>query len=244
MAARRWLGVVGLLFVLPLLSRAGEVPLRRVAFGSCAQQEKPQPIWKHIVAAKPELFLFLGDTIYADTTDMEVMKAKYAKFAVLPGWQQLLKTCPVLATWDDHEYGANDAGAEYPKKKESQQLFLDFFNVPKESPRRKQEGVYHAAVFGPADKRVQVILLDTRYFRSKLKKKIRFIPADGAYEPNNDPMATMLGDAQWKWLEQQLKVPARLRLLCSSIQLVAEDHGHEKWMNLPRERDKLCRRYR
>src|SRR5262249_41922243 len=50
---------------------------------------------------------------------------------------------------------------------------------------------------------------------------------------------TMLGETQWKWLEEQLKVPAKVRLLVSSIQVVAEDHGHEKWMNLPLERERL-----
>lgn len=34
-----------------------------------------------------------------------------------PGYIKLKKTTKILATWDDHDYGANDAGAEYPKKK-------------------------------------------------------------------------------------------------------------------------------
>lgn len=216
-----------------------ETPLRRIAFGSCADQDKPQPIWEAIVAAKPELFLFIGDIIYADTQDMDVMRAKYKKLAANSGYQSLLKTCPLLATWDDHDYGGNDAGADYPKKVESQQILLDFLGVPKDSPRRKQEGIYHAQVFGPPGKRVQVILLDLRYFRGPLKKKEKFFPAEGGYIPNTDPDTTFLGEAQWKWLEEQLKVPAELRLLVSSIQVVPEDHGHEKWMNIPHERERL-----
>src|SRR5262249_22644216 len=153
----------------------------------------------------------------------------------------LLKTCPVLATWDDHDYGADDVGAEYPKKDESQQVFLDFFGVPKDSPRRTQKGVYHAALFGPPEKRLQVILFDTRYFRSPLKKRDKFIPNVGPYIPNPDKTATMLGEAQWRWLEEQLRVPAKVRLLGSSIQVVAEDHGWEKWQNLPHERERLFR---
>jgi alkaline phosphatase D len=101
------------------------------------------------VETRPELFLFLGDNIYADTEDMEVMRAKYAQLAAQPGFQKLRETCPILATWDDHDYGENDAGAEYPKKRESQQVFLDFFGVPRDSPRRAREGVYHSEVFGP-----------------------------------------------------------------------------------------------
>jgi alkaline phosphatase D len=208
-------------------------PLTRIAFGSCADQAKPQPIWEAIVDSRPDLFLFIGDTIYADTRDMEVMKKKYAQLAAKPGFQKLLKTCPLMAVWDDHDYGANDAGAEYPRKKESQQLFLEFFNEPKDSPRWKRPGIYDAKVFGPADKSVQVILLDTRYFRSPLKK------VQGQYVPDPDPKLTMLGEEQWKWLEEQLKVPAKVRLLVSTIQVVAEDHGFEKWMNFPLQRDRL-----
>src|SRR5262249_9540800 len=110
-------------------------PLSRIVFGSCAHQDKPQPIWKPILEARPELFLFLGDNIYADTEDMEVMRKKYDKLANLPGFKKLRETCPVLATWDDHDFGVNDGGADYARRRESQQLFLDFFNVPRESPR-------------------------------------------------------------------------------------------------------------
>jgi alkaline phosphatase D len=145
-----------------------------------------------------------------------------------------------MAVWDDHDFGADDAGAEYPRKAESQQIFLDFFGVPRDSPRRKQEGVYSAAMYGPTGKQVQVILLDTRYFRSPLRKKAKPPPRpEGPYEANTDPGATILGEAQWQWLEKQLAVPAQVRIIASSVQVVAEDHGYEKWMNFPRERERL-----
>lgn len=218
---------------------ADEKPLQRIAFGSCADQEREQPIWDVIVRTQPQLFLFIGDNIYADTQDMEVMQAKYDKLAAKPGYKKLVKTCPILATWDDHDYGVNDGGAEYPKKRESQQVFLDFFGVDKDSPRRKREGVYHAEVFGPAGKRVQIILLDTRYHRSPLKRVAVEQPDKGPYVANEDEDATFLGAEQWKWLEEQLRIPAELRLIASSIQVIAEDHGWEKWMNFPRERARL-----
>jgi alkaline phosphatase D len=230
----------GLLLAAPAASGADDKkPLSRIAFGSCAHQDRDQPIWEPIVKEKPDLFLFIGDTIYADTQDMKVMKQKYDKLSAKPGWKKLVAACPVLATWDDHDFGGDDAGADYPRKKESQQLFLDFFNVAKDSPRRKQEGVYDAKVIGPAGKRVQIILLDTRYHRSKLKLDLKRPKSQGQYVASDDPDATFLGAAQWKWLQEQLKKPAELRLICSSIQVVAEDHGFEKWMNFPRERAKL-----
>jgi len=215
--------------------------LSRIAFGSCARQSaEPQAIWDVILAQQPDMFLMIGDNIYGDTADMEVMKAKYALLGAQAGFQRLRTACPLLATWDDHDYGLNDGGAEFPQKKASQQVFLDFFDGP-DSPRRKREGVYDAKVFGPEGRRVQIILLDTRYFRSALKKG----PGPGKhYLPLDDPQATMLGEAQWNWLAEQLRQPAELRIIASSIQVVPEDHVYEKWNNLPLERERLFRTIR
>ncbi len=219
--------------------------LQRIAFGSCAEQFKSQPIWDAVIARQPELFLFLGDNIYADTEDMAVMKAKYAQLGAQPGYQKLLATCPVLATWDDHDYGVNDGGEWYPKKVESQQIMLDFFRVPADSVRRKRLGVYGAYVFGPVGRRVQVILLDTRYFKSRHvkdtrsdeeKKKRNLV---GWYVPNNDPQTTILGAEQWQWLEAQLREPAEVRIIASSIQVIADEKGMESWGNFPHERKRL-----
>ena len=218
-------------------------PLRRLAFGSCAKQDKPQPIWDAILETKPQQFVFLGDNIYGDTEDITLLRAKYQLLNEQPGFQKLRATIPVLGTWDDHDYGVNDGGVEYPKKRESQQAFLDFLKVPAADPRRQQEGVYSATIVGPPGKRLQLILLDTRYFRSPLTKG--FQPGEpgegvrGVYRPNSDPAATILGDAQWKWLEQQLREPAEVRLIGSSIQLVTDEHGSETWGNFPLERRRL-----
>jgi alkaline phosphatase D len=213
-------------------------PLGRIAFGSCATQARPQPIWNSVVASRPELMLLLGDNIYADTLDMNVMRAKYARFAAMPGFQLLRKTCPIFATWDDHDLGLNDAGGDYPKKDESQKIFLDFFGDQADSPRRHRPGVYDGKVYGPEGKRVQVIMMDTRYFRSALKRKVPRNSSD-PYEGNPDPKTTILGEDQWRWLGEQLRVPAEVRLLVSSIQVIAEDHSFEKWMNFPHERERL-----
>lgn len=210
----------------------------RIAFGSCSSQAKPQPIWEAINAASPDLFIYLGDNIYADTQDMAVMRQKYDLQLQVPGFAQLRKAVPVLATWDDHDYGVNDAGAEYPKKVESQQEFLRFMDEPADSPRWKRPGVYDAYVFGRRGKRVQVILLDTRYFRSPLVK-INPNAMSSLYKPNTDPTTTILGEEQWKWFEKQLRVPADIRIIGSSIQLVTNDHLWEHWGNFPHERQRF-----
>ena len=192
-----------------LPARAEESLLTTIAFGSCAKQDQPQPIWQAVVATGPQLFVFLGDNIYGDTQDMDLLRRKWNQLADQPGLQALRKTCRVIGTWDDHDYGADDAGAEYPRKRESQQLFLDFLQVPPNDPRRTREGVYSSQVFGPVGQRVQVILLDARYHRSPQKKG--FQPSEpgegfrGKYLPNTDPGVTVLGETQWAWLAEQLR---------------------------------------
>jgi len=223
-------------------------PLTKIAFGSCADQNKPCPIWDTIAEAKPELLLLLGDTMYADIEDGRLKAASpekivkcYAELAALPAWKKLRAQTPVLGTWDDHDYGHNDAGVEWEHKDAAQKAFHDFFGTPADSPKRTQKGVYSSDIFGPEGKRVQVILLDGRYFRSALKKAGKRLPGTTItpYIPVTDDAATMLGDEQWKWLEEQLKKPAEIRLIGSGIQLINDDHPFEKWGNLPKERRKM-----
>ncbi|MGY8673750.1 MAG: alkaline phosphatase D family protein [Verrucomicrobiia bacterium] len=235
----RWLGLA--VCVSALCASAADhkesKPLTKILFGSCIKQEHPVPIFKHINARQPDLFLFLGDNIYGDTEDMQVLRQKYSKLGDMPGFRTLRKATPIMATWDDHDYGINDGGAAYPKRVQSQTIFNDFWKLPAAAPQRHREGVYDARVFGPHEQSVQIIMLDTRYFRAALKRGPR--RTGGPYYPDPNPALTLLGDAQWKWLEQQLKIPARLRIIATSIQCIPEAAGQETWSNLPTERARL-----
>lgn len=228
--------------------------LTRIAFGSCAKQDKAQPIWDAVLEAKPDLFIFLGDNIYADTRDPAVMAAKYAALAAKPGFQKLKASTPLMAIWDDHDYGENDAGGEYPMKDESRRQFCDFWGEAAISPRRTRDGVYTAAIFGPAGRRVQVILPDLRWNRTAIekldlagaeyegwakKKADAGSQVPGPYARNPDQTATMIGEPQWRWLEEELARPADLRIFGSSLQVLADFAGWESWMNYARDHQRL-----
>ncbi|MFT5422713.1 MAG: alkaline phosphatase D [Phycisphaerales bacterium] len=222
-----------------------EEAMTRIAFGSCAKEDKPQPIWDVIAADDPDLFLFIGDNMYADIPAVpqsaaDIAKA-YEQLAAIPEWQRFSENFPVLATWDDHDYGKNDAGEEWFLKEDAQRLFLDFFDVPSDSPRRARQGVYHSEVFGPVGQRVQVILLDTRYHRSPIHETPDWRDAgmNGPYGPGAGGEGTILGEAQWEWLEAQLREPAQVRIVASSIQVVASEHEWEGWYTMPDERQRL-----
>jgi alkaline phosphatase D len=228
-------------------------PLTRIAFGSCAKQDKDQPIWEAIFAAKPDLFVFLGDNIYADTRDPKVMAAKYATLAAKPHFKRLRDTVPVVAIWDDHDFGENDAGADYPMKAESRRQFCDFWGEPADSVRRTRDGVYAAYVFGPQGQRVQIILPDLRWNRTPLVEKtfkggykawatasgLSGKETPGPYDRIPDLTATMIGEPQWAWLEQQLAQPADLRIFGSSLQVLADFAGWESWINYARDHQRL-----
>jgi alkaline phosphatase D len=232
------LGLTTGLLLSATLSQA-EKPLSVIAFGSCLQERRPQPIWEGVLSTKPDVFVLLGDNIYGDTRDMEKLKAKWGVFEEKPGFRKLRQSCRLLAIWDDHDYGENDAGIEYPKKAESQQIFLDFLGEPKDSIRRKTPGIYDAVTIGPEGKRVQFILLDTRYFRTALKRNPHRHEGKGPYGPNDSDQAKVLGKAQWKWLEKTLREPAEIRIIASSIQVVSTTHGWETWGNFPKERQRF-----
>jgi alkaline phosphatase D len=147
---------------------------------------------------------------------------------------------PFEAIWDDHDYGLNDAGKEYIFKEDAEQLFLDFWNIPEDDIRRTRPGLYFEWIENIDGIEVQMLFLDTRYFRDAL------LPTDerGAagkerYLPQTDTSTSMLGDVQWNWLEQKMATEVDHRIIVSSIQFLAMGHGWEAWKTLPHERQRL-----
>ncbi len=220
---------------------AAELLVSRIALGSCAKQDRPMPVWSAVSRFNPDVVLMLGDNVYGDTEDMAVLRQKYDLLAADRGFGVIRNTLPIVAIWDDHDYGANDAGREYPMRRESQQVFFDFFGIPAESALRKRQGIYRSLVIGPEGRRVQFLCLDTRFHRSSLRvvPKPERVPGTGPYGPTDNPEATILGAAQWKWLTAMLKSPAEIRIVLSSIQVASTEHGWEHWGNFPGERARL-----
>ena len=209
--------------------------LTRIAIGSCNRSDLKQPLWQPIVAKNPDLWIWLGDNIYGDTEDMNKLAANYQRQKNNPQYQKLLAAVPVIGIWDDHDYGVNDGGKEYPKRSESRDVLLNFLEVPKSNPVWQREGAYQSYTFGEANKKVKVILLDARYFRDPVERRRGQNPQ---YIPNLK--GTILGDAQWKWLEAELKdSDAQVHLIGSGIQILPTQHNYEKWNTFPQEREKL-----
>ena len=208
-----------------------------LAFGSCNNQNIKNTMWKEIIKNNPDIFVWGGDIIYSDTYDMRLMKANYKVQKNDSAYQDFIKRIPVFGTWDDHDYGINDGGLEYTKKDSVQKLFLDFFDVDSLDQRREQKGVYFSKKFKIDTTYINLIVLDTRYFRSSLTKDSTGLKR---YIPNNYGNGTMLGEIQWKWLENELNNSnASFNIIVSSVQFLSFEHGFESWGNMPQEVDKM-----
>lgn len=208
-----------------------------VAFGSCNMSQEPNPFWDDILAENPNVWIWGGDIVYADTDDVERVRSIYAMQDTVSGYAELKNEVPIIGTWDDHDFGLNDGGSDFSIKAESQQVFLDFMGVSENSERRNQEGVYASHEYEVSAGKVKVIVLDTRYFRSEL---IKDEDSKKRYKPTMDSTATVLGEAQWQWLENELnQSDADFNLIMSSIQVLSGEHGFETWGNFPLEMDKL-----
>jgi len=204
-----------------------------ITFGSCSKQNEKQPLWKSISGEQPDLWIWSGDNIYGDTEDMSVLESKYAQQLSQPAYKRFIEEVPIIGIWDDHDYGVNDGGKHYPKRKESRDLMFEFLGVSKDNPAWDREGAYQSYTYGPEGEQIKIILLDARYFRDDPRKtasRRSYVPAKG----------DILGEDQWKWFEQELmESKAQLNIIVSGIQIIPEEHNYEKWSNFPLSRDRL-----
>jgi alkaline phosphatase D len=206
-----------------------------IAFGSCSHESDTAQLWDQILKHQPEAWIWMGDNIYGDTYDMDLMRRKYQTQKSRPSYQKMIQSTEIYGVWDDHDYGINDGGKEYVMKDESKLLMLDFLDVPKSNEVWGRPGVYQSYNINSGGIKIKLILLDTRYFRDTLKVNINRPPL---YHPNYE--GTVLGQDQWRWLEKELtNSDADIHLIGSSIQLIPNDHGYEKWGNFPNERQRF-----
>ncbi len=217
-------GALGLAVALKARAFAPERTERgafRLLFGSCNKQDHPQEHFLAMNDLKPDLFLWLGDCVYADTDEPTVMSGTYKALLDNPRYRAFAQTTPIEGIWDDHDYGRNNSGAEYPLKEFSQKTFLEFLNVPEEDPRRQRAGVYHSFVKHAADKSVRFIMLDGRYHKTE---------------------DDLLGKAQWDWLEQVLQNAREdVTILASGIGVLGNKlrERTEGWDDVPESKERL-----
>ena len=208
--------------------------------GSCLDQDFPQPIWNQIEEEDLNYFIFLGDNVYGDVPSGSLWKLPRAYKKQKKLFPDFLSEIEKFAIWDDHDYGKNDGGGEYIYKNEAKDLFLDFWNIDENDIRRTRDGLYFEMLEDIEGISIQMIFLDTRFFRDALlPTDEKGAPGKERYLPHTDTSLTMLGDAQWSWLEQKMQTEVDHRIIVTSIQFLAMGHGWEAWKTFPHERQRL-----
>ena len=102
--------------------------LTRIAFGSCQNENRPMAYWDVIAAQKAQAFLLIGDNVYGDTgaqwsADMPTLTASYRKLSTRQEWDRFRRSVPMLTAWDDHDFGANDAGGSFAFKEYAEKAY-------------------------------------------------------------------------------------------------------------------------
>ena len=209
----------------------------RIGFGSCLKQDKAMPIFDSIKKDNLDLFLMIGDNVYGDSEKEDLDELKLAYKTQKQNFEMMNLDFPFQAIWDDHDYGMNDAGVDYPFKKQSKELFLTFWNVPLDDVRRTREGLYFDLMYKINNKNLQILFLDTRTFRDSLMPSDDIgVAGKERYMPNPDSTLTILGINQWNWLRKKISQKVDFRIIVSSIQFLPIGHGWESWNNFPYER--------
>ena len=160
-----------------------------VSFGSCCriQYDPEQRIWDIARKLQPDLFIWLGDNIYGDSDQAQVLVDLYARGRAVPRLEPFLREVPQLATWDDHDFGYNDSDRLSPFRDASLKVFKDFWANPSYG-EPDNPGIYFKQSYGGVD----FFVMDGRYHRD---------PTDC---PDTNKK-TMLGAKQKEWLKRELK---------------------------------------
>jgi alkaline phosphatase D len=222
---QRIVGDEGTFFTTPSAQDAPSVT--RLAVGSCAREDAGSArVWRRMAAVEPHAVVLLGDTPYIDSTVLEIQRTRYGEFAAVPEFADLLRNRPLYATWDDHDFGANDTDGRLDGKEDARRAFIEYHANP--SYGEGDEGVYTKFRRGG----IEVFLLDTRYFAGTEAS-----PA-AAEEP------TLLGRRQWEWLRRELRAStAPFKLLASGMiwNAAVRPGKPDHWGSYPHERDALIR---
>nr|WP_295107232.1 alkaline phosphatase D family protein [uncultured Caulobacter sp.] len=197
----------------------------RIAFGSCARRARypVQPIWQAIEAARPDLFLWVGDNVYADSPDPAITAEEHRRQRDLPEIRAFLAQTPQLAIWDDHDYGMNDHDRRHPHREGALETFIRYWPNPSAGITGTPGAFFHCEIGG-----VAFFFLDVRYHR----------------DPNEDPdtpAKTMLGAPQFDWLVKGLRASKAIFkvLISGSGWTDAKGPGADSWAAFTHERKRL-----
>ena len=189
-------------------------------------RHRPFKLFELMLEKKPDFFIHLGDTVYADSPrsqfrpTLEHYRMKHREIRSDPHLQRFLSEVPTFAIWDDHEV-ENDFTAGHPAIATGRQAFLEYWPVAGALPNDPTI-LYRHFKWTPA---CEFFILDTRQYRDVGESG----PGIGK---------TVLGARQLEWLKRVLKASsAQFKFICSSVPF--HHNGVDKWGGFKAERRHL-----
>lgn len=194
-----------------------------LALGSCASSTKFFDIWDRIATVGADALVLLGDTPYIDKTDLAANRKAHREFLQIPNLAELIRTRPLWATWDDHDFGGNDTDGKVKNKHLIRQAYCEY--RAQTAFGDGQHGVYTKFRYGP----MEIFLLDPRYF------------AQTEPSPVAADKPTCLGKRQWEWLLSGLEQStATFKVLaCGMIWDDKKNKEKDDWETYAHEREAL-----
>ena len=192
-------------------------PVKFCFSGDSRESYQPFSIMDRIRAKKPNFFVHLGDTVYADrggaATVLPEFWAKYRGNRRDRASQRLFSETGVYVIWDDHEV-VNDYEGDHPLAPAGWQAFFDYWPIRRNAEEKGR--LYRSFRWG---KTLELFLLDTRQYRDRDR-------------------GTMLGQQQKRWLYEGLTASdALFKVVASSVPLYGG--GRDRWDGYPQERAEL-----
>ncbi|MBC7893156.1 MAG: alkaline phosphatase family protein [Sphingobacteriaceae bacterium] len=222
----------------PLWQWRSDPPAIRFAIGSCTYVNEPEvdrpgkpygsnfQIFNTIAGQKPDFMLWTGDNTYTREVDWNTRSGvlhRYTHTRSLPEMQALLGATSHYATWDDHDYGPNDADRSYWLKRTTLETFKLFWGNP--NFVFENEGVTGTFHWGDC----QFFLLDDRWWRAPND----LAQSDRAY----------FGEKQLEWLLDALAgSKATFKFIVTGGQVSNPARIFENYANYAGERTDLFRR--
>ncbi|MCH8326643.1 MAG: alkaline phosphatase D family protein [Bacteroidetes bacterium] len=219
----------------PQQSQPGEFTF---VFSACVRDKYlPHNIFDYISTLSPTFVALLGDNIYADSDGdintgppnsvVAALRGKYVR-NFDEHFQAVSSNIPIVAIWDDHDYGQDNSDSTYRYKEETKKVFKESFPIYPFQVENK--GIYYQ--FKIAD--IDFFVLDTRWYRTPMDK----------VDNNNK---TMLGEEQLSWLLNGLKLStAPFKIIFSSVSMndyggdtSSDKVGFDSWMGYTFERAKI-----
>jgi len=198
----------------------------KIAFGSCADMSKRDfydvPAFEAMNSVQPDLALFCGDTCYyvrgdgttnldgpppRDWESTELMLRRQVEARNHPHFTSLSRSTPFYSTWDDHDFGYNNAeGADRTDDWVGRSVATAVFRAMWPNPYRlpgTDQPIYYSFRWGP----VEVFITDSRFHRDAANQAV-------------------WGHEQVEWLDERLtNSDAPLKLVVVACQFLFQRPG-------------------